>query len=208
MNCTMKHACSPKRPAFAFWLRRGSLHSLRSREGCGPGRTRTCNQTVMSGGIMDAFVDFAVFSFEFDRVRCFLFRSFLVRNWCGDRVGADRRALHNAEEADVCRGGQLCSPLLRASFGQRELKRSHSGHAIKQQPVWGEHEKALRRLAEARPISALDYFRPNRTVRIVSENYRQQATSRRGKCHCFWSTSTGNLSALIWPFRSVQKQST
>ena len=28
-------------------------------------------------------VDFAVFSFGFDRVHCALSRSFLVRNWCG-----------------------------------------------------------------------------------------------------------------------------
>ena len=30
------------------------------------------------------FVDFTVFSFEFDRVRCALVGAFLVRNWCGD----------------------------------------------------------------------------------------------------------------------------
>jgi hypothetical protein len=37
---------------------------------CGPGRTRTCNQTVMSGRITIGFVDFLAFSFEDDRVRC------------------------------------------------------------------------------------------------------------------------------------------
>ena len=37
----------------------------------------------------------------------------------------------------------------------------------------------------------------------------QQATSRGGKhSYPLWSTSTGKLSALIWPFTSVQKQST
>src|SRR6266849_4518 len=46
----------------------------------GPGRTRTCNQTVMSGRISTRFVDFAVFSFAFDCVCCVLARSFLVRN--------------------------------------------------------------------------------------------------------------------------------
>jgi Transposase DDE domain len=37
----------------------------------------------------------------------------------------------------------------------------------------------------------------------------QQATLRVGRhCYPIWSTSTGKLSALIWPFMSVQKQST
>jgi hypothetical protein len=49
----------------------------------GPGRTRTCNQTVMSGRISISFVDFAAFLFDFDRVRCVLMRLFLARNWCG-----------------------------------------------------------------------------------------------------------------------------
>src|SRR6266446_5576268 len=49
----------------------------------GPGRTRTCNQTVMSGRILIDFVDLAAFSFGYDRVRCDLMRSFLVRNGCG-----------------------------------------------------------------------------------------------------------------------------
>jgi len=38
----------------------------------------------MSGRVSIRFVDFAVFSFEFDRVRCALVGAFLVRNWCGD----------------------------------------------------------------------------------------------------------------------------
>ncbi len=49
----------------------------------GPGRTRTCNQTVMSGRISVGFVDFATFLFDLDRVRCVSIRLFLVRNWCG-----------------------------------------------------------------------------------------------------------------------------
>ncbi|WP_128918632.1 hypothetical protein [Bradyrhizobium nanningense] len=49
----------------------------------GPGRTRTCNQTVMSGGLSVGFVDFAAFSFEFDLVGGVSFTLFLVRNWCG-----------------------------------------------------------------------------------------------------------------------------
>jgi hypothetical protein len=52
-------------------------------------RSRTCNQTVMSDGTMVSFVDFAAFSFEFDRVRCVLARSFLVRNWCGLRPSVE-----------------------------------------------------------------------------------------------------------------------
>jgi hypothetical protein len=49
----------------------------------GPGRTRTCNETVMSGGTSSSFVDFPAFLFAFDRVCCALSRLFLVRNWCG-----------------------------------------------------------------------------------------------------------------------------
>jgi hypothetical protein len=37
----------------------------------------------MSGGISVNFVDFVVFLFAFDRVRCGSFTSILVRNWCG-----------------------------------------------------------------------------------------------------------------------------
>ena len=36
----------------------------------------------MSGGISNRFVDFAVFSFDIDRVRYGSFTMFLVRNWC------------------------------------------------------------------------------------------------------------------------------
>jgi Poly-beta-hydroxybutyrate polymerase (PhaC) N-terminus len=32
--------------------------------------SKTCNQTVMSDGIMISFVDFTAFSFKFDRFRC------------------------------------------------------------------------------------------------------------------------------------------
>jgi hypothetical protein len=44
---------------------------------------RTCSQTVTSGRISIRFVDFPTFLFDFDRVRCVLLMSFLVRNWCG-----------------------------------------------------------------------------------------------------------------------------
>src|ERR1700730_6444202 len=47
-----------------------------------PGRTRTCNHTVMSGRTKDAIVDSAAFSLAFDRVHCALVRSFLVQNRC------------------------------------------------------------------------------------------------------------------------------
>src|SRR5437868_6882310 len=70
-----------------------------------PGRTRTCNQTVMSGRISISFVDFAVFSFDFVRVRCALIRSFLVRNWCG-RSGGPRSSVRRLPFpgcADSCR---------------------------------------------------------------------------------------------------------
>jgi hypothetical protein len=74
--------------AFAHFARRG--HGLacpavarEASEGWWAGRTRTCNQTVMSGGIKDAMVDFVAFSLGIDRVHYVLKRSFLVRNWCG-----------------------------------------------------------------------------------------------------------------------------
>jgi hypothetical protein len=63
-------------------LQRYSPHSV-----CifgGPGRTRTCNQTVMSGRLSIRFVDFAEVLFRFDRVCFGSFRLFLVRNWCGN----------------------------------------------------------------------------------------------------------------------------
>jgi hypothetical protein len=47
------------------------------------GRTRACNQTVLSGSTSIAVVDFTAFSFGFDRVRSGSFGLFLVRNWCG-----------------------------------------------------------------------------------------------------------------------------
>ena len=37
----------------------------------------------MSKRTKDAIVDFAAFSLGIDRVHCVLWRSFLVRNWCG-----------------------------------------------------------------------------------------------------------------------------
>jgi len=48
----------------------------------GPSRTRTCNQTVMSGRLSTGLVDFSVFLLEFDRALG-PFALFLGRNWCG-----------------------------------------------------------------------------------------------------------------------------
>src|ERR1700760_892525 len=62
----------------------GATQGARTLAG-GPGRTRTCNQTVMSGRISIGFVDFTAFLFDFDTVRCTSMASFLVRNWCGTR---------------------------------------------------------------------------------------------------------------------------
>ena len=59
-----------------------ALLASRAKAG-GPGRTRTCNQTVMSGRIKDAAVDSTAFSCGMDRVRRGLTASFLVQNWCG-----------------------------------------------------------------------------------------------------------------------------
>ena len=39
----------------------------------------------MSGRISVSFVDFTGLSFDFDRIRCALLKSFLVRSWCGPR---------------------------------------------------------------------------------------------------------------------------
>ncbi len=80
----------------------------------GPGRTRTCNQTVMSGRILVAFVDFAVLRFDFDRVRCASMASFLVRIWCGGAVrrSEDERSLLTRRSCRGCAG--------RVQFGRRE----------------------------------------------------------------------------------------
>ena len=59
-----------------------ALLASRAKAG-GPGRTRTCNQTVMSGRIKVAIADSTAFSCAMDRVRRGLVASFLVRNWCG-----------------------------------------------------------------------------------------------------------------------------
>ena len=42
----------------------------------GPGRTRTCNQTVMSDRISTGFVEFTAFSLECDLAHCVFMRSF------------------------------------------------------------------------------------------------------------------------------------
>jgi hypothetical protein len=73
----------PRAPAFALWASAWQPSLASRAKAGGPGRTRTCNQTVMSGGISISFVDFAGFSFDFGRVHCLSLRSFLVRNWCG-----------------------------------------------------------------------------------------------------------------------------
>ena len=72
---------------------------------------KPCMASVKSGGITIGFVDFAVFLFKFDRVRCASVGSFLVRNWCGHacscrRAGIDIRrspspnSLHDDHQAD------------------------------------------------------------------------------------------------------------
>jgi hypothetical protein len=61
-----------------------------------PGRTRTYNQTVTSGGITTSFVESADFVFEADRVRCAAAGSFLVRNWCSDACSCRRAGLTSA----------------------------------------------------------------------------------------------------------------
>jgi hypothetical protein len=52
----------------------------------GPGRTRTCNQTAMSGRIKVGFVEFATVLSVFDRVCRVLMSSFLMRNGCGGPI--------------------------------------------------------------------------------------------------------------------------
>jgi hypothetical protein len=99
------HHASPFRPRVA-----APRVARRAKRG-GPGRTRTCNQTVMSGGITIGFVDLAVFLFQSDRVHCASVGSFLVRNWCGHaclskRAGINIRrspspnSLHDDHQAD------------------------------------------------------------------------------------------------------------
>jgi hypothetical protein len=71
--------------------------------------------------------------------------------------------------------------------------------------AWRETDEAgANRAALVRNLLDGQYENP---VRIVAFN--TTATSRSGRhCYPIWSTSTGKLSALIWPFTSVQKQCT
>jgi hypothetical protein len=102
-------------------LRRGSLHSLRERRLGGPGRTRTCNQTVMSGRISARFVDFAVFSFAFDCVCCVLARSFLVRNWCGGAPAFGRQPANSQLSKRLGNLAQARGTIRVESAGARRL---------------------------------------------------------------------------------------
>jgi hypothetical protein len=79
----------------------------------GPDRTRTCNQTVMSGRIAISFVDFAAFSFDLDRVRCASFTPFLVRNWCGCPA-----AMVRPVRSGICPVMKLARPTLQLASAQ------------------------------------------------------------------------------------------
>ena len=51
------------------------------------------------------FVDFLVFSFRFDRIRCVSFAPFLVRNWCGPppvMATALRGTKHKVKSPGIC----------------------------------------------------------------------------------------------------------
>jgi len=74
------------------------LRTLADQRCGGPGRTRTCNQTVMSGGISISFVDFTVILFDPVRIRCASIGLILVRNWCGPRLATFRRKIRGFEE--------------------------------------------------------------------------------------------------------------
>ena len=52
----------------------------------GPGRTRTCNQTVMSGGATQVARNYQGNSSNRSNPRRAKARLFLVRNWCGSAV--------------------------------------------------------------------------------------------------------------------------
>ena len=71
------------------WPRRRAKAKKLNEYMVGPGGTRTSNQTVMSGGIRVAAVDFPAHLAEVERVCSVSLRSFLVRNWCGNRQARD-----------------------------------------------------------------------------------------------------------------------
>jgi len=52
--------------AWSSWHRLAKPKLAKRAKAGGPGRTRTCNQTVMSGRMSIGFVDFATLSFGFD----------------------------------------------------------------------------------------------------------------------------------------------
>jgi hypothetical protein len=62
----------------------------------GPGRTRTCNQTVMSCRRSISFVDSAAALFDFDHVRCVSISLFLVRTGAVAR----KLGLHQSSTSD------------------------------------------------------------------------------------------------------------
>jgi hypothetical protein len=104
-----------------FWCGDLERDSLSHRFAGGPGRTRTCNQTVMSGRISISFVDFPAFSFEFDRVRCVLVRSFLVRNWCGGAPAFGRQPANSRLSKRLGNLAQARGTIRVKSAGARRL---------------------------------------------------------------------------------------
>jgi hypothetical protein len=70
------------------------------------GRTRTCNQIVMSGRLSISFVDFAAGLFDFVRVRCVSLASFLARNRSGGEYRKCYRKIGQDCPVEMSGGGR------------------------------------------------------------------------------------------------------
>jgi hypothetical protein len=78
----------------------------------------------MSGEIMLGFVDYASFSFGFNRVRLVLLQSFLVRNWCGPWLAVEAvGAQDTAERASAI--GQEAQVICQCGFGYVALRAAY-----------------------------------------------------------------------------------
>jgi len=107
------------------------LRTLADQRCGGPGRTRTCNQTVMSGGISISFVDFTVILFDPVRIRCASIGLILVRNWCGPRLAIEIHShtyfgrwhcrYQTRREKQSCSGAQV----KRTRYARPEFFRAH-----------------------------------------------------------------------------------
>jgi integrase len=77
----------------------------------------------MSDRTSTRFVDFLVFSFRFDRIRCVSFAPFLVRNWCGPPP-VMATALRGTKHKGKVKSPGICALLRLKPFRPHDLRRT------------------------------------------------------------------------------------